>query len=255
MDERDRRSADQRAPQRHRTPAGGPRHGPHGRRARARCGRPGPRGRRERRRRVREAGGDAAWFLRERVVWPARDGLDQLGPRGQIGVFGGGGIAVAGVVAALLIAGGGSGSGARDHRGLRDPPARPGGCHRRPGPKPKKTPAKPSGPTLHGAPPEFSPAQDVRSGVGGGKAVGKEAASGATGGVGAERSAGDPTEAAPRGAGDAPGFDREDRLDPRGDASATAEAEVLSNDNAAAPPRRVAGSGQAPTGAVPTKPR
>src|ERR1700749_5086921 len=47
--------------------------------------------------RVREAGGDAAWFLRERVVWPAQDGLDELGPRGQIGVFGGGGIAVAGV--------------------------------------------------------------------------------------------------------------------------------------------------------------
>ena len=32
--------------------------------------------------RVREAGEDAAWFLRERVAWPAQDGLDGARPAG-----------------------------------------------------------------------------------------------------------------------------------------------------------------------------
>jgi hypothetical protein len=45
-----------------------------------------------------------------------------------------------------------------------------------PAPKPKvKAPAKPAGPTLHGAAPDFSPAKDVKAGVGGGEAVEKSA--------------------------------------------------------------------------------
>src|SRR4029077_4641036 len=54
--------------------------------------------------RMREAGEDAAWFLRERVVWPAQDGLEALGPRGQIGVIGGGGNGVGGIRGGTLIA-------------------------------------------------------------------------------------------------------------------------------------------------------
>ena len=184
--------------------------------------------------RVREAGEDAAWFLRERIVWPAQDGLDALGPRGQIGVFGGGGIAVAGVVAALLIASGGSGSGGGGTTEAFVVPERtPATTAVAPAPKPKKQkPAKPTGPTLHGAAPDFSPAQDVRSGVGGGKAVGKEAVSGETGGVSAERGAGDGTEATARGANDAPASTAKIGSTPEATASAAAQAQALSNDDA-----------------------
>jgi hypothetical protein len=184
--------------------------------------------------RVREAGEDVAWLLRERIVWPAQDGLDALGPRGQIGVFGGGGIAVAGVVAALLIAGGGSGSGGGGTTEAFVVPERaPATTAVAPAPKPKKQkPAKPTGPTLHGAAPDFSPAQDVKAGVGGGKAVGKEAVSGETGGVSAERGAGDGTEAAARGANDAPASTAKIGSTPAATASATAQAETLSNENA-----------------------
>jgi hypothetical protein len=193
--------------------------------------------------RVREAGGDAAWFLRERIVWPARDGLDELGPRGQIGVFGGGGIAVAGVVAALLISGSGSGSGGGTTEAFVIPERGPAVTKVAPAVKPKKQePAKPSGPTLHGATPNFSAAQDVRSGVGGGKAVGKEAVSGATGGLDAERGADDATEAAPRGAGDAPASTAKIGATPEATASATAQAEVLSNDNASGATQGVTGA-------------
>jgi hypothetical protein len=191
--------------------------------------------------RVRDAGEDAAWFLRERVVWPAQDGLDALGPRGQIGVFGGGGIAVAGVVAALLIASGGSGSsGGTTTEAFVIPERAPQTAAVAPAPKPMKhQAAKPSGPTLHGAAPDFSPAQDVRSGVGDGKAVGKEAVSGESGGVAAERGAGDGTEASARGSNDAPASTAKIGSTPQATASA-AQAEALSNDNA---------SGTATTGA------
>lgn len=189
--------------------------------------------------RVRGAGEDAAWFLRERVVWPAQDGLDALGPRGQIGVFGGGGIAVAGIVAALLIAGGGSGSASGGTTEAFVVPERgPAPTAVAPTAKPKRQKAaKPTGPTLHGAAPDFSPAQDVKAGVGGGKAVGKESADGATGGVAAERGAGDSKgeatgSSATTGAGDTPASSAKIGATPAASASATAQAESLSKDSA-----------------------
>jgi hypothetical protein len=180
--------------------------------------------------RAREASEDAAWFLRERIVWPAQDGLEALGPRGQIGVFGGGGVAVAGVVAALLIAGGGSSSpGGGSTEAFVIPERAPlAATTPAPAPKPRKAkPAKPTGPTLHGAPPDFSPAQEVHSGVGGGKAVGKEAVSAETGGVAAERGNRDGSEAAARGAGDAPASTAKIGSTPEASAAATAEASSL----------------------------
>jgi hypothetical protein len=189
--------------------------------------------------RVRDAGEDAAWFLRERVIWPAQDGLEALGPRGQIGVFGGGGIAVAGVVAALLIAGVGSGSSGGGTTEAFVVPAR-APVTVAPAAKPKEQAAKPNGPTLHGAPPDFAPAQDVKSGVGQGKAVGEESASGATGGVAAERGAGDGTEATQRGAGDAPASSAKIGSTPAATASAEAQADSLRTDKS--------GTGAAGTG-------
>jgi hypothetical protein len=184
--------------------------------------------------RVREAGGDAAWFLRERVIWPAQDGLEALGPRGQIGVFGGGGIAVAGVVAALLIGtGGSSSSGGGTTEAFVVPQRTPATATVAPKPKPQKAkPAKPTGPTLHGATPDFSPAQDVHSGVGGGKAVGKEAVSAETGGVSAERGAGnDSAKATASSANDAPASTAKIGATPEATASATAQAEALASSN------------------------
>jgi hypothetical protein len=187
--------------------------------------------------RVREVGEDAAWFLRERVVWPAQDGLDALGPRGQVGVFGGGGIAIAGVVTALLIGGGGSGSGSGGTTEAFVVPQRtPATAAVTPTPKPqKKKIAKPSGPTLHGAAPDFSPAQDVRSGVGQGKAVGKEAVGGATGGVSAERGTGnDNADTASGAASDSPASTAKIGSTPAATASAAAQAESLSRNTSGA---------------------
>jgi hypothetical protein len=186
--------------------------------------------------RLREASEDAAWFLRERVIWPAQDGLDALGPRGQIGVFGGGGIAVAGVVAALLIGTGGSSStGSGTTEAFVIPQRTPPTATVAPTPKPQKAKAaKPTGPTLHGATPDFSPAQDVHSGVGGGKAVGKEAVSTETGGVSAERGAGNDSKAKATASStnDAPASTAKIGSTPAATASATAEAETLSNADA-----------------------
>ncbi|MBS1846015.1 MAG: hypothetical protein JST53_16490 [Actinobacteria bacterium] len=119
---------------------------------------------------------DAGWFLREHVAWPVEDSFYRLGRRGTIGVFGGGGVAVAGVVAALAIAGsGGSGSGAESTEAFVTPqrPPTPTPAVVAPAPKPKKEAPKPPGPTLHGAPPDFAAAKNVQSGVGDGKAVSK----------------------------------------------------------------------------------
>jgi hypothetical protein len=126
--------------------------------------------------RVRLAVEDAGWFMREHVAWPVEDSLDRLGRRGAIGVFGGGGIAVVGVVAALVIAGsgGGSGSSTQSFEAFVTPqraPATPAPAVVAPTPAPKPKVVKPTGPTLHGAAPDFAPAQDVRSGVGDGEAV------------------------------------------------------------------------------------
>ncbi|HKZ14354.1 MAG TPA: hypothetical protein VJL81_10960 [Solirubrobacterales bacterium] len=198
--------------------------------------------------RVRGVGEDSAWLLRERVVWPAQDGLEALGPRGQIGVFGGGGIAVAGVVAALLIAsGGGSGSGGGATEAFVIPERGPVPTAVTPAPAPKKQkPAKPTGPTLHGAPPDFSAAQNVQSGVGDGKAVGKEAVSGGTGGVMAEQGAGDKASSGPASASasDAPASTAKIGSTPAATASAEAQADSLSNDAASG----AAGAGANGTG-------
>jgi hypothetical protein len=118
---------------------------------------------------------DSTWFLREHIVWPVEDSLGRLGRRGAIGVFGGGGVAVAGVVAALVIAGsGGSGSTGGTTEAFITPQRSPVPTPAvvAPAPTPKKKAAKPSGPTLHGAPPDFSAAKDVQAGVGDGQAVG-----------------------------------------------------------------------------------
>jgi hypothetical protein len=127
--------------------------------------------------RVRLAVEDAGWFLREHFVWPVEDRIERLGRRGAIGVFGGGGVAVAGLVAALVIAGsGGSGASAGTTEAFVTPQRSPAPAPAAvaPAPTPKKKVAKPTGPTLHGAPPDFSAAKDVRAGVGDGKAVSKK---------------------------------------------------------------------------------
>ncbi len=178
--------------------------------------------------RVRLAIEDAGWFLREHFVWPVEDSLDRLGRRGAIGVFGGGGIAVAGVVAALAIAGsGGSGSIGGTTEAFVTPQRSPAPTPAvvAPAPTPKKKVAKPTGPTLHGAPPDFSAAKDVQAGVGDGKAVGGKQASDGTGGAAAERAgkaassagASDATAGATANSNDNAGLDGEDRRDSRGD--------------------------------------
>jgi hypothetical protein len=202
---------------------------------------------------------DAAWLARERVLWPTEDrlgrladavarekGLGGLGAiggrvggldrRARVGIFGGGAVALGAIVAAVIVAtsGGGSGSAPATTEALvvKQAPAPVVKAAPAVAPKPKKVaPAKPTGPTLHGAAPDFSPAQDVHSGVGGGKAVGKEAVSGETGGVAAERGR-DRSEAAARGAGDTPASTAKIGSTPEATASATAEAETLSNANA-----------------------
>jgi len=190
---------------------------------------------------------DAGWFLREHFVWPVEDSLDRLGRRGAIGVFGGGGIAVAGVVAALVIAGsGGSGSSAGTTEAFVTPqrtPA-PAAAAAAPTPAPKPKASKPTGPTLHGAPPDFSPAQDVRSGVGDGKAVGgsggasdgqapakrgaANASDAGTGGAAAERATG-----ATASSNDTPAATAKIGATPAASASAQAQADDLATASSA----------------------
>jgi hypothetical protein len=179
---------------------------------------------------------DAGWFLREHVAWPVEDSFDRLGRRGAIGVFGGGGIAVAGVVAALVIAGsGGSGTSAGTTEAFvtpqRSPAPAPAAVDPAPTPKPKVS--KPTGPTLHGAPPDFSAAKDVQSGVGDGKAVGGKHASDGSGGAPAERAAKDPTDAtdatspASTSSNDTPAATAKIGATPEATASAQAQASSL----------------------------
>jgi hypothetical protein len=167
---------------------------------------------------------DAGWFLREKLLWPAQDGLDSLEPRGRIGVFGGGAVAVGAVVAALVISAGGSGSDAATTEALV--------VRQSPGPavsaapvvKPKKKAANPAGPTLHGAAPDFAPAKKVKAGVGGGKAVEKELA---------PQSSTDPEAPARRGAGDAPASSAKIGSTPAATASAQAQADSLATGSSA----------------------
>lgn len=185
---------------------------------------------------------DAAWLLREKIAWPVEDGLDGLGPRGRIGVFGGGGIALAGVVAAILIAGGGSGSGGSTTEAFVAPTPRAPATKVVPAPKPKKKTAKPSGPTLHGAPPVFSPATGAEAGVGDGKALGGSGKHGGpSGGLKAERGSGRGSageEAVPAGgngaaADDAPASTAKIGSTPAATASAAAQADKLATGSSA----------------------
>ncbi|MBS1885573.1 MAG: hypothetical protein JSU06_00110 [Actinobacteria bacterium] len=122
--------------------------------------------------RARLAIEDAGWLLRRRVAWPVEDWFGRLGARGAIGVFGGGGIALAGVVAALAVGGSGGSANAGTTEAFVPPSSPPPATAIAAAPKPRKQARKPSGPTLHGAPPSFSPAKDVKAGVGEGTALG-----------------------------------------------------------------------------------
>jgi len=194
--------------------------------------------------RVRLAVEDAGWFLREHFVWPVEDSLDRLGRRGAIGVFGGGGIAVAGVVAALVIAGsGGSSTGAGTTEAFVTPQRSPAPAPAvvTPAPKPKKQAAEPTGPTLHGAPPSFAAAKDVRSGVGDGKAVAGKPRTDGTGGAAAERGARGSDAAATRGrraeatasSNDTPASTAKIGATPEASASAQAQADDLATASSA----------------------
>jgi hypothetical protein len=117
----------------------------------------------------------ACFFLQRRLVWPVEDRAEALGTRGRIGVLGGGGVAVAAVAAALVLGlSGGSGSDPGTTAvAVVQHPSTPVATPA-PTPKPKKVaPTKPAGPTLHGAPPDFAPAQNVKAGVGDAEAVEK----------------------------------------------------------------------------------
>jgi hypothetical protein len=187
--------------------------------------------------RVRLAVEDAGWFFREHVVWPVEDSFEHLGRRGAIGVFGGGGIAVAGVVAALVIASsGGSGSGAGTTEAFimpqRTPTPAPAAVT--PPPAPKAKAKKPTGPTLHGAAPDFSAAKDVQAGVGDGKAVSKRHAT--------EKTDEAPT---PRGAdaNDTPASNAKIGATPAASASAQAQASSLAKASGAGVAETSAGQG------------
>jgi hypothetical protein len=115
---------------------------------------------------------DAAWFLREKLLWPIEDRFDGLSPRGRIGALGGTAVATGAVVAALVLAiGGGSGSGSSagttEALVVRQAPAPAPAVKVAPAAQPKKKTAKPSGPTLHGAAPDFGPAKGTTAGPGG----------------------------------------------------------------------------------------
>jgi hypothetical protein len=151
--------------------------------------------------RTRDGVEDAAWLARERVLWPAEDKVGGLSPRARIGIFGGGAVALGAVVAAVIVAtsgGSGSATGRTEALVVRQAPAPV--VKAAPAPKPKvKDPAKPTGPTLHGAAPDFSPAKDVKAGVGGGEAVekgAKQSTAATTGDAPAARGAGDGNAAA-----------------------------------------------------------
>jgi hypothetical protein len=181
---------------------------------------------------------DAAWFLREKVAWPARDGFDflgdharesyeGLGARGRIGVFGGGAVALGAVVAAIAIgAGGGSGAGTTTTEALVVKRAPAQVVSAAPVAKPKvKTSTKPSGPTLHGAAPDFHAAKNVKAGVGGNEAVGGSPAS-----EGTPASEGPAARGSEAGAGDAPASTARIGSTPEASATAQAQSESLTAD-------------------------
>jgi hypothetical protein len=150
----------------------------------------------------------AGFFLQRRLVWPIEDRTEELGRRGRIAVLGGGGVAVAAVAAALVLGlsgGSGSGGGTTAVAVVQHPSTTFVAPAPAPTPKPKKAaPTKTAGPTLHGAPPDFAPAQNVKAGVGNAESLGRSPrGESAPGGVPAERGSADATEAAATGEGPA----------------------------------------------------
>ncbi len=147
--------------------------------------------------RTRDGVEDAAWAARERVLWPAEDKVGGLDPRARIGIFGAGAVALGAVVAAVIVAtSGGSGSAPATTEALvvKQTPAPVVKAAPVAKPKPRKAPTKPTGPTLHGAAPNFSPAKDVKAGVANGQAVehaSKKSSNKETGEAPVERGAGD----------------------------------------------------------------
>jgi hypothetical protein len=147
--------------------------------------------------RTRDGVEDAAWAARERVLWPAEDKVGGLDRRVRIGIFGGGVVALGAIVAAVIVAtSGGSGSAPATTEALvvKQTPAPVVKAAPATKPKSRKAPTKPTGPTLHGAAPDFSPAKDVKAGVGASQAVEhsvKKSPKEETGEAPAERGAGD----------------------------------------------------------------
>jgi hypothetical protein len=147
--------------------------------------------------RTRDGVEDAAWAARERLLWPAEDKVGGLDRRARIGIFGGGAVALGAVIAAVIVAtSGGSGSAPATTEALvaKQTPAPVVKAAPVAKPKPRKAPTKPTGPTLHGAAPDFSPAKDVKAGVGDGQAVEhsvKKSSNEKTGDAPVERGAGE----------------------------------------------------------------
>lgn len=166
---------------------------------------------------------DVSWFLREKLYWPLRDGVEDLGPRGRIGVFGGGAVALGAVVAAIAIGtGGGSGSGTGTTEALVIRQAPTPTVSVAPAQKPKKKAShKPTGPTLHGAAPSFSAAKDVKAGVGSSEAV--------EGSQGSAYNEGPAARGSEAGAGETPASTAKIGATPQASASAQAQADSLAH--------------------------
>ncbi|HEY5332994.1 MAG TPA: hypothetical protein VIJ21_05545 [Solirubrobacterales bacterium] len=164
--------------------------------------------------------------MQQRIVWPIEDRTAALGTGGRIGVLGGGAVAAGAVVAALLIGGSGGSGSDGGTTAVAVVPSTSVVPKAAPAPKPKKKAAKPAGPTLHGAPPDFSPAQDVKAGVGDSKAVEKAPKASGSADAPAERGAA-------TGAGDTPAATARIGASPAASAAAEAQASSLATSGGA----------------------
>jgi hypothetical protein len=176
----------------------------------------------------------AGFFVQQRLLWPIEDRAAALVTRGRVGVIGGGAVA-AGAVAAVLLIGGSGGSGSGEGTSAVAvvpsttvaPKATPAAA---PKPKQKQKAAKPAGPTLHGAPPNFSPAKNVKAGVGDGRAVERQQKTPASSAGSADAPA---ERGAATGAGDAPAATAKIGASPAASAAAEAQASSLATGSTA----------------------
>jgi hypothetical protein len=218
--------------------------------------------------RTRDGVEDAAWLARERVFWPVEDKVGGLDRRARIGIFGGGAVALGAVVAAVIVAtsgGSGSATGTTEALVVKQAPAPV--VKAAPAPKPKakvKAPAKPTGPTLHGAAPDFSPAKGVKAGVSGGKAVekgAKQSTATATGDAPAERGANaganaataNPAANGSTGAGDAAASTAKIGATPKESASANEQVQTFDATNSGVGLAEKGADGSGVVGAVAPK--